>query len=255
MAETLMPRTTLSGDFDGTWLLYRASLRHCWPPAALLALLWAGLVELMMSRLTATDDVFLLVSQTEELVSTHAFWSVMTAAWCISMLLFCMIIASIHAVANGGPIGQASAFVRALRVFPGALVGTAIYLVLTTLGSLFFVVPGAWLWGIWQLWPVALTVEGTGPLTSLGRSQVLMRGVWWPATTLTTVVTIAALAIPLVGNAVAATLATLVGSGASQVQYVSLVALGISATFTAPLLPAALVAVYVAQLRGRASGV
>jgi hypothetical protein len=237
------------------WLLYRASLRHCWLPAALLALLWAGLLGSLMSHLAAQDDVVLLVSQTEELVSSPAFWRVVTAASCVSTLLFCMLIAIVHAVAVGVPIGLATAFGRALRAFPGALAGAAIYLLLTTVGSLLFVVPGAWLWGMWQLWPVALIAEHAGPTASLGRSWVLMRGVWWPATTLTTVVTIAAVAIPLVCNAMAATLATLAGAGALQVQYVALLALAISAAFTAPWLPAALVAVYVAQLRARVSGV
>ena len=255
MAETLVPRTNLSGDFDGTWLLYRASLRHCWLPAALLALMWAGLLGLLMSRLNAQDDVYLLVSQTEELVSSAAFWRVVTAACCVSTLLFCTLIAIIHAVATGVSIGLGMAFARSLRSFPGALAAAAVYLVLTTLGTLLFVVPGAWLWGMWQLWPVVLIVERTGPTMSFGRSWALMRGVWWPATTLTSVVTVAAVSIPLVCNAVAATLTVIVGAGALQMQYVALCALGIGAAFMAPLLPAALVAVYVAQLRGRASGV
>lgn len=255
MAETLVPRTNVTGDFDGAWLLYRASLRHCWLPAALLALIWAGLLGLLMSRLHAQDDVYLLVSQSEELVSSAAFWRVVTAACCISTLLFCMIIAIVHAVAIEIPIGLGTAFARALRSFPGALAAAAVYLVLTTLGTLLFVLPGAWLWGMWQLWPVVLIVERTGPTMSFGRSWALMRGVWWSATTLTSVVTVAAVSIPLVGNAVAATLAVIVGAGSLQVQYVALCALGISAVFTAPLLPAALVAVYVAQLRGRVSGV
>ncbi len=251
MAETLMPRNNVNGDFDGMWWLYCASLRHCWAPAALLALLWAGLLGLLMSRLSATDDLFLLVSQTEELVSTSAFWRVVTAACCVSTLLFCMIIAIVHSVANGAPIGMAAALGRSLRAFPMALVDAAIYLTLTTVGTLLFVVPGAWLWGVWQLWPVALMAERSGPAVSLGRSRVLMRGVWWPATTLTAVATGVALAIPLVCNAMAATLAALAGAGPAQLQYVALLALGTSAAFTAPLLPAALVAVYVAQLRGR----
>jgi hypothetical protein len=255
MPETLMPRTNINGDFDGMWLLYRASLRYCWAPAALLALLWAGLLGILLSRLVAQDDVFLLISQTEELVASGAFWRVVTAACCVSTLLFCMIIAIVHAVAIGAPIGLATAFGRALRSFPGAMAGTVVYLTITTVGTLFFIVPGAWLWGIWQLWPVTMIVEGAGPASSLGRSRVLMRGVWWSGTTVTAVATTAAVAIPLVCNAVAAALAALAGADAAQVQYVALLALGISAAFTAPWLPAALVAVYLAQLRAGASQV
>lgn len=257
MAETLMPRNTVSGDFDGTWRLYRASLRACFVPAALLALLWATLLARLMARFEALaqDDVWVLVSQTEQLVYASAFWWVLAAACAVSTLLFCMLVAIVHGVASEAPIGLATALARALRSFPGALVAGAIYLALTTIGSLAFVVPGTWLWGMWQLWPVALVAEGAGPMAALGRSWLMMRGVWWPATTLTTVATLMAIAFPLICNGVAGTVFALAGMPASQLQHAALLAWGVSAAFAAPLLPAALVAVYVAQLRGRAVGV
>jgi len=257
MAEILMPRNTVSGDFDGTWRLYRASLRHCFVPTALLALLWATLLARLMGRFDAVaqDDVWLLVSQTEQLLYSNAFWWVLAAAWCASTLLFCMLIAIVHGVAIEAPIGLATALSRALRSFPGALVAGAIYVALTSIASLAFIVPGAWLWGMWQLWPVALVAEGAGPIAAMGRSTLLMRGVWWPATTLTTVVTLMAIAIPLICNGLAGTAAALAGMAPSQLQHAALLAWGASAALAAPLLPAALVAVYVAQLRGRAFGV
>ncbi len=247
MAETLMPRNIVSGDFDGTWRLYRASLRHCFVPAALLALLWATLLAQLMGRLDAVaqDDVWSLVSQTEQLLYSNAFWWVLAAAWCASTLLFCMLIAIVYDVAVGVLPAWGSTVGRALRAFPGALVAGAIYVALTTVGSMAFVVPGTWLWGVWQLWPVALLADRAGPIAALGKSWVLMRGVWWAATTLTTIVTLIAIAIPLIVNAVAGTVTA----------HAALLAWGVSAAFTAPLLPAALVAVYVAQLRGRAFGV
>jgi hypothetical protein len=257
MVETLMPRNTVSGDFEGTWRLYRASIRQAFVPAALLALLWAMLLAKLMARLEAVaqGDLWLLASQTEELLYAHAFWWVLAAAWCASTVLFCMQIAIVHGVAIEAPIGLATAVARALRSFPGALVTSAAYVALTTIASLAFVVPGAWLWGMWQLWPVAMVAEGAGPTESLGRSWALMRGAWWPATTLTTVVTLMAIFIPLVCNAVAGTIAALAGMGAAQSQQAALVAWTVSAALTAPLLPAALVAVHVAQLRGRPVGV
>jgi hypothetical protein len=257
MAETLMPRNTVSGDFDGAWRLYRASLRRGFVPAALLALLWATLLAKLMGQLNAVaeDDLWLLVSQTEELLYSSAFWWVLAAAWCVSTVLFCMQIAIVHGVAIEAPIGLGTALSRALRSFPGALVTSALYVALTTIASLAFVVPGAWLWGMWQLWPVSLVAEGAGPTTAFGRSWLLMRGVWWPATTLTTVVTLMAIVIPLICNGVVGTVAALAGMNALQSQHAALAAWAVSAAFTAPLLPAALVAVYVAQLRGRAVGV
>ncbi len=39
-----------------------------------------------------------------------------------------------------------------------------------------FIVPGAYLWGMWQLWLVVLVVERVRPDRSAGRSWQLMAG-------------------------------------------------------------------------------
>jgi hypothetical protein len=166
-----------------------------------------------------------------------------------------MLVAIVHGVAVEAPVGLGTALIRALRSFPAALFTSAIYVALTSIGSLVFFVPGVWLWGMWQLWPVPLVAEGAGPTAALGRSWLMMRGIWWPATTLTTVVTLLAIALPLICDAVAGAVAALAGMSTSPAQHAALVAWGVSAAFTAPLLPAALVAIHVAQLRGRAGGV
>ncbi|HVO00319.1 MAG TPA: hypothetical protein VMT49_09790 [Steroidobacteraceae bacterium] len=255
MPEAPVPHAAVGGDFEGTWRLYRASLRHAWVPAALLALLWAALLGWLANRLAAADDLFALVTQAQALVSAPPFWRVVIAACCASTLLFCMLIAIIHAVAVGAPISLHGACARALRSFPAALAAAAVYMALTTLGTLLFFVPGALLWGMWQLWPVVMIAERTGPTLSFARSWTLMRHAWWSATTLTAVVTVAAVSIPLACNAMAMTLAVLAGAAAVPAQQVALLALGTSAALTAPLLPAALVAVYLAQLHRRPPGV
>ena len=115
MAEVLLPRMDIRGDFDGMWRLQRAAFRHCWVPAALLALLWAGLLALLLQRLGSADDLFVLVAQAEALVASPAFWRVLIAAGCVSTLLFCMIVVIVHGVATGAPIGLGRACARALR--------------------------------------------------------------------------------------------------------------------------------------------
>lgn len=249
MAEANARGLAVTADFDGLWLLYRASLRRCWLPGSLLALLWTGLLAALIRRLSAQDDLMLLVGQVEELVSSGGFWRVLLAASCVSTWLSCAVIVLVHAEATGGSVGAGAALARALRAFPGAVVGAAIYVGLTSLGSLLLVAPGAYLWGTWQLWVVALMIERAGPVASLARSWTLMRGIWWQGTTLTTVATVAAVAAPLIANALAGTLGAVLGASASQVQLLSLLALGICVVLAVPLLPAALVALYVVQQR------
>ncbi len=251
MPEPHLAPAAVRASFAGTWRLYRAVLGRCWLPSALLALLWTGLLAGLLGRLSAQDDLLLLVGQVEDLVSSPAFWRLLLAACCVSTVLFCAIIAIVHAVATGGTVGVGAGLARALRALPGAVAAAALYLGLTSLASLLLLVPGAYLWGMWQLWVVVMMAERAGPVASLVRSWALMRGAWWRATTLATVATVAAVAAPLVVNALAATLAALLGAGAAQAQLVSLLALGICAALAVPLLPAALVAIYVEQQRNQ----
>ena len=46
-------------------------------------------------------------------------------------------------------------------------------------GFLLLVIPGIWLWGMFQVWFVALVVEQLGPFKALGRSWRLVEGHWW----------------------------------------------------------------------------
>ena len=133
-----------------------------------------------------------------------------------------------------------------------SLAGAAIYVALTSLGSLLLLVPGAYLWGMWQLWVVVLMIERTGPGNALGRSWALMRGLWWQGTTLTTVATVVAVAAPLVANGLVSVLGAILGASAAQAPLMALAALGVCLAVLVPLLPAALVAIYVVQQRRQA---
>ena len=255
MPEPIVIRMAVTADYDGMWRLYRASRRRCWLPSSLLALLWTGLLAVLIGRLSAQDDLLLLIGQVEELVSSSAFWRVLLAAACVSTWLSCAVIVLVHAVATGGSVGVGAAMARALRAFPAALAGAAIYVGLTSLGSLLLLVPGAYLWGMWQLWVVVLMIERTGPGNALGRSWALMRGIWWQGTALTTVATVAVVAAPLIVNGLMSIMGAVLGASAAQTPLIALAALGICLAALVPLLPAALVAIYVVQQRRQALAV
>jgi hypothetical protein len=107
---------------------------------------------------------------------------------------------------------------------------------------------------MWQLWVVALMAEGGGPLAALASSWRLTRGFWWPAITLTTLATLASLLpLPLANFAVGIVLAPL-GLDAGHALTAMLAALAVLASLLMPLLPAALVAVYVDRQRRAAPG-
>jgi hypothetical protein len=80
----------------------------------------------------------------------------------------------------GDPISAPSSLRYALRRLP-ALVGVSILgTLLATVGLIFCIVPGVYLWVAFFVAVPALLVEGVGPITSLGRSRRLVKGRWWP---------------------------------------------------------------------------
>jgi hypothetical protein len=80
----------------------------------------------------------------------------------------------------GDPIGARSSLRYALRRLP-ALVGVSILgTLLASIGLIFCIVPGVYLWVAFFVAVPALLVEGVGPIKALGRSRRLVRGRWWP---------------------------------------------------------------------------
>jgi hypothetical protein len=80
----------------------------------------------------------------------------------------------------GDPIDARSSLRYALRRLP-ALVGVSILgTLLASIGLIFCIVPGVYLWVAFFVAVPALLVEGARPIKALGRSRRLVKGRWWP---------------------------------------------------------------------------
>jgi len=80
----------------------------------------------------------------------------------------------------GDPIAARPSLRYALRRLP-ALVGVSILgTLLASIGLIFCIVPGVYLWVAFFVAVQALLVEGVGPIKALGRSRRLVKGRWWP---------------------------------------------------------------------------
>jgi len=236
----------------GALRLYRAALTRCWFPALLLALCWAATSALLERGFPATADPWLWSSQAQSLLWSWYFWRLVMVAGVVSLLCYGAMVAVIHGVAvNDAPPADAG-MGTALRALPGALIAAILYLVATSVATMAFIIPGMFLWGMWQLWLVVLVIERTGPVTALQRSWQLMRGAWWRITTLITIVTIIACIPPLIVGGILGTVLTLSGAAPEHTALVMSVAGVIMNLLLAPLVPAALVAAYLDRLRARA---
>jgi hypothetical protein len=132
----------------------------------------------------------------------------------------------------------------ALVALPAALLAAVAYVVATTLGTLAFVVPGAYLSVAWILWPMACVVERCGGLASLSRSTALVSGHWLPTAMLVTLVTVA-VGVASMFAGVAGTLLEILAGGHDRLGAMLGSAVSFAAgVMLAPLVPAALVVAY-----------
>ena len=244
---TELPRSvSYKADLDSTLRLYRASLARCVLPSALLILVGAGLTAVMGRRLVETDDLMQEIAQIEALLSSAFLWCWVAGAIALAVPLYAAMVANCHALAVGARAPPALGLGIALQTLPSALTAAAVFLVLTSLGSMLLLVPGAYLWGMWQLWLVPLVIERSGPVAALRRSWQLVAGAWWRITGLITLVTMIAMAPALMCPLLfAGTLAP-----ASMT-----VAVGVLILLLVPLVPAVLVVVYLERNGAPRAGV
>lgn len=239
-------------NLGSVFRLYRASLARCGLPSLLLALAWGWVATLLDRRLGSSDDLLLWLAQLQALTWSGYFWRLLIAASALSAFLYSAMVADIYAVATGGATPVAAGLLAALRAFPGVVVASTIFLIGTSMATALFIVPGAYLWGMWQLWLVVLVVERSGPIEALRRSWQLMVGAWWRISVLVTLVTIISAVPALLFDTVASSMLVLLGRDAVHAPPV-VTALAIALdVFLLPLIPAALVAAYLDRQRAPA---
>jgi hypothetical protein len=140
------------------------------------------------------------------------------------------------------------------RRFLGILGATVMIGVASSIGLLFCLVPGVWLFTSWSVTIPALVVENQGPLQAMGRSYELVRRRFWP--TLGTVA-LAYLVYYAVEQVVSMIVTLITFTDASPTGGVSLVASVVGSTASSilvlPFLASVLIVLYF-DLRVRAEG-
>ena len=241
-------------NLSGVFRLYRAALPRCWIPALVLALGGVA-VGVAFERMLPppTGDIWQWSAEVRALMMSVTLWRVLLVSGALSLLCYGALIATIHAVAvPGTPAPAAAGFGPALRALPAALIAAALFLVVTTLGTMAFFIPGAYLWGMWQLWLVALMVERLGPLDALRRSWHLMSGAWWRITTLVTIVLLVIFALAVVAYLIVGSLLLVVGVNLERATEAMNIMEAIGNLLLAPLMATAFVVSYLDRLRANA---
>ena len=233
------PRT-VGGVFGEMIRLYKASARGWWLASVLAASLDL-IVSLYVERSFGTEptlDALLLM------LHSSAVWRASLFAMLGSLYLYCVMIRTINATYLGGEPAPADGFGASLRLLPSAVLAAIIALLALVAGMILLVIPGVWLFGRLQFWPVALIAEGGGAGDALRRSSRLVRGHWWHASTVVTIALLLVAALGAVLDLVILAVAAAAGlDGSTTLTLSEMVSAVLKACFV-PLLLAAYVASY-----------
>jgi hypothetical protein len=241
----------IGGVLDDAIGLYRATFKQCWLLALISGVFSAAVsmyqtagLRSVSTATTAQGWAALIQSMQISQRSSHSnlVGLVSVIVW---LVIRAAIVARQHAAATGQEDSFGSALAVGLRRLPSAIGGGLTLVVLIAIGFVLLVIPGIWLWGMFQVWFVALVVEQLGPFKALGRSWRLVEGHWWRTSALVSVALIIILILSAAVGMTGAWFGLAVSHGGAGIVLLAwqLVAAAIS-VITTPLLMAVMLSMY-----------
>jgi hypothetical protein len=232
--------STIGGIIDDSIRLYKATIRTWWLPSLLLSALSIAVTILMFLRLGATPSPADML----KLLRLPIVWAVYPLMMVLSVWMYMVMIANMTATVGGEQLSLAGGFARGLRSLPAALAATILFFLCFVVGTVLLIVPGIYAFGRLQYWPAALFAEDAGPVQALGSSWRLVKGNWWRAMTIFSVLLIMVIVLSMVITFVAGiTVAVAHLDAASALIGVQALS-NVANILIVPVFPAALVATY-----------
>src|SRR5690606_3985713 len=166
----------------------------------------------------------------------------------VYVTIYGALIHQIDAIAHGRRASFAEAVGYGLQRLP-ALLGVSILFGLAVLvGTVLLVIPGIWVWGLLQFAFIAVVLERTGVLESLGVSRRLVSGNWWRANVVIFVAMVILLVLALVMGVVGGLIVAMAGladaASSTGAQVVSQLVSAVLNVFTMSFYPCVLLAVF-----------
>jgi hypothetical protein len=239
------PRS-VGGVLDDALRLYRRALTGCFPLVlgATLVMMVPGLLFATKLQLLVTGDPQAILA----LVRSPAIWLGCLAIAFVVLAVYGALFVQIDAIAHGKRLSAAAALGTGLRrALPTIGVGI-LFSLMTMTGLVLLVIPGIYLWGVYQLAFIPVVIERAGVIESLAISRRLVHGHWWHANTIFSVAFVI-MYIALITIALIAALGTGFGVASAGGDFTR--ALVIEQLFSSvlnllvlPFLPSILLAVY-----------
>jgi len=236
---------------DDAIRLYRFSFTRCLPLALIGALLLVALgiheSQRLGSLLTGNAGVagaMAALARLRAMEHMPGLWLEYLATMLVWLVIRAALIIRQHTLATRDTDSVAGALASALRRLPSMVVASILWAVAVLLGTLAFILPGIWLWGRFQLWLAAMFVEDLGAPQALGRSWRLVERHWWRSTTTMGVAIVIILVLSLLGGILAGVGVAIFHASAATALILTTMMNLIINVFTAPMLTAALLAIY-----------
>jgi hypothetical protein len=236
------PRT-IGGVIDDAIRIFRASWRSTWPLA--LATELSLLIPSFFLQTTSLKGS--LLERQQAILATFkspTLWLLIIIAVPIYLIFYNAMVANIITVASGSTPAPSKAIAYGTRLLPRALVLTILVGLIVMIGCLLFLIPGIYLWGILQLAFTAMVAQDLGVFDSMGASRRLIKGHWWRAATLFSIVFVIFIVFSFVVGFASGIVSVVTGLGTPTSTTINQLLSAIEGTLLAPLFPCALVAMY-----------
>ncbi len=133
-----------------------------------------------------------------QIASSPTYW----LTYLVCLLAYAVIYAALIVIVNDMGSGRQANLPAALRVglqrLPSVVGAFILIGLMVGAGLMLLVIPGIYLWGIFQLTGFPLILDGERVGASLSQSRRLVKGHWWRATTIVTVVIIMAIVLEMI---------------------------------------------------------
>lgn len=235
------PRS-IGGVLDDAISLYRRSFSSVWPLTLATAVVMAvpGIfMGLRLARSMPGGPAAIFA-----MMRAPSYWLTYAVIMLAYLVVQGALLSALDAFAAGRPATLGEALNTGVNLLPRMLAVSILFGIMLMVGLLLLVVPGIYLWGIYQLAFVALIVERSGISQAFGDSRRLIKGYWWRSATVITVAIIIVIVLSVIAGVINGVLAAVFGFGSVTAvvsQHIIAAALNV---FLFPLLPCFLLAMY-----------
>jgi hypothetical protein len=191
---------SIGGVLDDAVRLYRESFVKTLP-LSIAANVAIALPSLLLSRppdRAIPHDLQAVLQALLESISSPGYWLAYLICSLAYAAIYVALIVTVNEIASGRRADLPAALRKGVERLPSMLGAFILFGLMVGVGFILLVIPGIYLWGALQLtfFPLILDRERVG--ASIGISRRLVKGHWWRATTIISVIIVMSIVLEMI---------------------------------------------------------